>query len=467
MQKNEYKIKIYDKDMKFITVLWHDDLIWDVFVSKTMNWWYENLTLTLNLWFTDKFYNYPINSLFIAKVYLYLQNIPQWQLIYTWVSDWYDKIINWRTQSVSMYFIWIQSVLFNQYVYDYVLENKETSFNITWKSGEIIQEYVVNRASTQYITLNDISSINVWDTFITQNLTTGEVIYKNTTFWYIWVSKLSIPWNFTNNKLWIWDTLTILWTDYTLLSFYYWENRLWALIWLSWLWIDVWTDMSIEIKEMKLWDLLKQIIENNEEYYYNIKDDLTLEYQLLKETWNKYLTFNREIVEVKTESDYEIVNFVRIYNSDLWIYAESYDVDSIDKYWTIYEKVLIDNDSLDITTLQNKANAYIKHKREESKQITIKIPLNNTIKRDTTDLLWWNETIFMNDEDITFWTEEIWVITSLELDVWEIINIRNIDYDREYTNLLIIKKTYDNEYITLYCNRYKNNWWNIIWNVFS
>lgn len=327
------QIKVYDRLWNFKDNIWLKNLIWDIAFSEDINWWQWNLILKFKLW------SYYTNFLQwdILQVRWFDKTYPDWTPIYTWIIE--DiKIIednNWK--QISLKILWLITLLSN-FIY------KDGS-NLTFSKNQaldLILKDIIDKFNTEYWTLNTIN----WPS----NINNDKIIrYTNDSIFSDYIlNSMTNNLNTYNSSL---DTYITNPNNNINLNIWFDKNNL----------------LESIVKIQKLW-----------KYYFYINNAWIFSFKEKRNSANKRLTFNKEILNInQTNTKNNLVNKLYLERSD-WTVKIYENIASQNTYW-IEEKYENKTDLLDVSSQDIYWNTYISDNKDIKEKIIINVKVDTNI----------------------------------------------------------------------------------------
>lgn len=467
------KFKFFDINNKFLGILLSSDLSSDVSITETTNnsWWLFNLSF----WYLGNKQPKKFDILKeAAKIEVYYMikfsenNHIEENLIYTWYMYDIQKEVN--SENIYMTYIYSSyNYILNNEIY-YEVENNKRIFKKEEESEKNIYkiiEYIYNFARKNTYCVNTIPEVIEPDSLYTleyektKDNWEKEIINWEVLNFFIENEKKYINIYNLDYKLKKADKIKIKKNNNTILTatieevisnnsilFFNKKNTL------------NFNDNSINTQNIKykfsnnnLTDILKSIISIMwEKYYYflNEKWDFFFNNYSLVSDFHT-LTYGREVVKItKNENKNQIVNSIILTNgTDLYEYN---DFDSIKKYWK--KQIIKEDKNLKKEELEKYAKSLIIERTEEIELFCfIDKYLENFIYKKWWDLIeeWWN--ITENWGDLK---KHIWWGSIFNIKIWDKLNVRNVDYNLEYSDLICVRKEISGNSLRIFCGNYKN-----------
>ncbi len=466
-----YNIKMYDKMNTYIWDINQKEMMNKISFWETINNWQWVLDIVLS----SDTYNFNID-LYSIKVYFIIEinNTQIEEHIYTWILSTKNRRKMSEKTEKTYSFSWLFTLYSEKYnfkvnddwdgtnslLYDYTENNNNIFFiqdNIlfsTWFTE-------VNVSATVTLGINPIKIVGT-DTWYEAEVKYYEEEWL-TPDRYIWFYKQT--WRFNDGeicKIWQYDLINSIWVNTwlytTIISYRNGDNI--ANYFLDYSTTNVtaaWSLQNIKVTDQKNTDLLNTLLELNAWSYYFVDKLWQIHFKAYTPTdLTKTITFDKEAIEIEdNKDDIDIVNYVI---ADNWTVSITvFDQISIDKYWR-KELKYTDTNILDLDTLTLQANSIIQEKKEGKREVYIrcniqKYLVNVTFKTWGKMLdIWWNVTdTWGNLKKETDW----WTIFNLE--IWDKINVRNVDNSNEVSDLVINRKEFDGDFLNLYLWSYNKN----------
>lgn len=204
------------------------------------------------------------------------------------------------------------------------------------------------------------------------------------------------------------------------------------------------TSISYDYDYTSCYDIANDMKELWENYYWYINANWVAKYKQIPTRTTNIFTFKKDIFSLQVEQT-EVVN--KLFLEYSWGTVVYEDTTSQNTYW-VFEKRLSRGDLNDLTSANLFWNAYIEENKNPKDRAIVGISneyvySSYTLMQDLTQN--WN-TYTQNMEDL----RDIKGIANIE--PWELCTIRNINIELE--NLLVTRKLYTPEQITLYLDSY-------------
>jgi len=175
--------------------------------------------------------------------------------------------------------------------------------------------------------------------------------------------------------------------------------------------------------------------------------------------WNSnILIWDREVFEIEFNDSFNIVNKVYFKWKD-WDMVVSKNNESIQKFG-LFEKKVDDKYATTVADLQDRADEYIIKNKDPNGEIIIKVWSRYDEKIG--DRQTWSDLDGDWDSYDQSWGSFGASHSVYDFWPWMMINVRNFDMEKQLSNLLIVRKTFSEDGITLHCNRYENYTNNIL-----
>jgi len=446
---DKYLIKLKDIEWNLIGTIAPSKLKNKIYFSENINGPQGELTLVLD---SDS----ALNSSFICQLYIITDENPLWRLLYTWFLN-KQKNLKDNIDELTLSFVWLWSLLFNTIYFNYTDNKKDYQASTNLNISQYV-ESIIDNLSTEEFNWNLTWTFNIWETV------TG------LTSWAIWVIQWfsSESWNIIFVKVTSWkfveaetikgdDSGAELWS-----IFYedYWATVYWNLL-TSWNLTTSTSTFNNKWDYTSNWELLNKLKDSDSNLYYYIDEKWIINFkekEIIAPLTNT-IVWDKEILSVEKNREFDITNKIhlKIWTWDIIVKKDS---QSILDYW-LFEKMESDNTIQDIYTWELKAESIITKNKNPTWEIKIKV--NNQYDRYIWWLTWWQMTDTWWNYNVTWW--ELSDYKSIfDFSVWDMINIRNIDYNKDLSNLLIVRKEFYQDYTILYCDKYKNYTKNILTN---
>lgn len=440
MKKRKILVKLKDVNDNYLLTLTNEDLKSKIYYSENINWPQGELTLTIN----NKFEELPV---FIAEVYVVTDANPLWRKVYSGLVN-KQTIVRTEYDEIRLSFVWIGTVL-SSYIYSKFTDS-------TWRDLEFTQDLDVENYVDNI--LNNLKT-SEWETIVNSwTPQIGEVF----TWWTSWATAtlvayetgwdfrswfLQIDWEFEQYEILTWGTsgATIEVVNNNYLDIY--KNLLskWAITSNS-------TTYSREYVYEDQLTVLKEIVKQNDNLYFFIDQDWKLDFKEKPTTAlvQNTLFWNKDVLSVEKNLDSDLINKVYVKYSS-WV-VESKDITSITNNW-LHEKYIVENTINDQTSAFQRADSIVQENKEPKGELKIKI--NADYDYFLWGLTWWEMVNTWWDYNQTWW--ELSNFKSVyDFHPGDMINIRNFDEEKQLSNLLIVRKEFYEDYVILYCDKYKN-----------
>lgn len=472
MEQNEikilwYNIKFYDNHNKIIETIQENKLKQKINFWETINNWQWSLDIVLN---SDEFKQN--DDVFACKVF-FIVNIngeTREEHIYTWKIN--ENIL--RSSSYNsdivynfIWLYWFYADILNfiikpdtgdNYLLEYTYE--EENNNIFFVQDNILKSVWFTELKVSWLALpwQRLLWLTTWYT--------AEIIYHNYNWTdrFIWIYKQN--WTFDVDeicKIQNYDLWTNTWSDSwfytTILDYRVWEN--YASYFLSfdtseifWLWLK---NIKVEDKiNNSLLDYLKDL---NSWYFYFVDKQWKIHFKQYWETdLLKTLTFDKEIIEIEKKIDKnEIKNYIIVSNWTDEVVV--YDKVSINKNWRKELKIK-DTNLLNIATLQERGNKELEEKKEWITEVNIRLNIKKYImsvlyKTWEEMTLDWNSYSNIKIKDLQTYIEW-WSV--FNINIWDRLNVRNLEYSNTISNMVVVRKEFDGDFMNIYLWNYTKNY---------
>ncbi len=464
-----YNIKMYNKYNVYIWDVKETELKYKVRFWETINNGQWALDIVLN---SD---NYELNSeLYWIKVY-YVIEINNEQIeehIYTGIISNNRRVKESKTTEKTYTFVWLYN-LYNE-KYNFLINNDWDDTN------SISYDYIDNTDNFLFIQNNILKSVwftevktsgslVVWVTKIIwhNNWYEAHVVYFENEWWantYMWFYKQT--WRFDDNEycdIYEYNFSTNeyedTWDDIEILEYRSWDNI--ANYYLDYDTGNVsswWTTKNIEVKSKKNDELLSYLLEFNEWTYFFVDKNGQIhfkDYETLD--LNKTITFDKEALNIEDNKDnLEIKNYII---ADNWTDTVIvFDNDSIEEHGR-KEYKYTDTDIQDAATLSENANKILEEKKNPRREVYIRCNIKKYLI-NVNFTTWWEMIENWWDYTETWWNlkTEIGWGSIFNINIWDKINVRNIDYENDISDLVVTRKEFDWEFLNLYLWSYNKNY---------
>ena len=435
----KYLIKFYDADWSYIWTIAPDKLKNRIEFDAQINGWYWELKLVFD---TD--FNLNLWQIFTVKLYAITDFYREWKVIYQWLLDqqiWIKKTF----EEITFRFVWFWTILYDKLYYRYATSDLEYNFlQADWPEGFIYKFIdIVNTQKTTFTSISwtftdgeTIEGLNVWEL---------ENLYSNIAY----VRPYDLPFvdweTITWQSSWATATITILYENIYL-------NKLSA-----WTIETYWTTFWYNTDYENMGRIFERIIEFSNNFYYFINSSWVITYENLDNVKKHISIFWKDLYEIEEIKRYnDIINrvFIRYYDSagnEQTISEE--DIDSIWKYW-LKEKLIVRWDVDDYTTAHQMADRIIKNNKEPVREIRIKA--NVKYQNIETKTTWEDITTAWSSQTNTWQDITTTIDWIFDIMPWNKVNIRNIDDDLAYSDLVVQKIKYRDDHMIILLNDYKN-----------
>ena len=466
-----YLYKLYNIRNKFIWTFEVSQIINEINFEETINWWQWELNIQVKWeWFNIR------NDIYCIKVFYIIKKWTEFieNHLYTWILDKVEKDKELWT-IITFSFLWLT------YLY-----NNTTNLKVIWNNGQQSPIYTYEENSSNLTFIWDRIFTSVWYTIIKVSNTYTVLTWDKLVWETSWVEAYAIGSNieptddlyvsiFKQNwefQIWenisvfnkVWDSYVNSWHNVTLTEYYKNNFNSYFLDLDTKSNIQEWWNQNIKVEDSDNISLLDKLLELNPNFYYYLNKNWILTFKsFVNSDITPYtLTFWKEINRlVKTKDIWAVKNYILLKSKMWWdtsFYTAKKDSTSIEKYG-LRQEIIEDDTLLDSTTIEKRLEAEIEKKKETLDEIEITCNINNFISNQ--QWIQWNEmtnswnTYNVEFQDLISWNVNIWTV--LDINIWDRINVRNIDNNLELTDLLVVRKEFYWKEITFFCNSYKRN----------
>jgi len=185
-------------------------------------------------------------------------------------------------------------------------------------------------------------------------------------------------------------------------------------------------------------------------YYINKTGELTYRAKPTTSTHVMAFWWEQWIIDIQILKNFDIYN--RIFVEWSGGVQQTQAIASINDYW-LREYYHKDTDIQDSNTALEVANNLLNNRKNPVWEIRIRI--SKHYKYIVEAKAWKDLTNTWGDYTNTW--EEFWQRRNIHnIEPWQLIDVRNIDNSKRYSNLMIVRKEYEEDFVTLYCNSYFN-----------
>lgn len=437
MKYTNFLIKLYDINWFYLGTVASNKLKRWVRFTNQINWWLWNLDLTFDLSFSTN-----IDEVREVRLYYFDENNSKWKLLYRGIR-FQDIVYKEDYEEYTLTFVWLWSILYNKIFYDFDTINNAILYENTLNQDPVYIIYkLVENTKMQECTIDNINwTFDNWE----------QITWSQ---WWIWTLKiLDTSNNLAVVKLDIffndWETITwsssgATWTIHITA-----QNRYYKFLSMTSL-NEYWQNFNKQYNYKLDWNILEDIWHYSAWYYYYIDVNWVVYYNKLDNTPTYNLYFGKNIFKINNTIRYNDIEnkwFFKYYN---WI-AKLQDNESINKYGA-KEFYMKDTDILDEATATNFLQNKIDNNKNPKKEIVIRTQITAEILNK---LLLWRDTTNNWNTYTQNWRQMEWnTISLLDLKPWDKINILNINHKMRW--LIINKIIFNNNYLEIYLNDYKN-----------
>jgi len=451
MTNSAILIKFKDIDGNIKSILNEKKIKNKITFTENINWPQWELKIVI-----DEDFNKDLD-IFSCEVFVISKYNPLWRLVYTWIMN---KIKSRRKKfSEKEYsFVWYGALLENTKIFDYeVIVDEKIKILDEWEKEGTVNDYldlILWNLKTEEITWTKSWLFVIWEEITWWTSGAVWILKWQTDLWTIWVELSS--WQFEDGETLTWTTSTNTLSSITV-SF---ETTGFRNLLSKW---DITTSSTEFIN--KFWyttnlSALKSLTEQKSSLYFYIWVNGVINFtEKPTSAWNNnILIWDREVFDIEFNNDFDITNkvYLKWKDGDIVI---SKNTESIKKYW-LFEKNIDDTLLTTIVDLQERADSYIEEHKDPNGEVVIKV--GSRYDEKIWDRKTWNDLNGDWDSYNQSWGS-FWASNSVyDFCPWMMINIRNFDNDKQLTNLLIVRKSFSEDWITLHCNRYENYTNNIL-----